>query len=124
MYVCDVLDNLAQNKATGQYEISHKMLKGCSKTVCKPLCILFNRSVTLNKYPSSWKIANVMPLFKKGDKSLLSNYRPISLISCVGKVMERVMLNIKYIHSHLNSNNLIFKTNLESSRLLDSLSTH
>jgi sarcosine oxidase/L-pipecolate oxidase len=43
------------------------------------------------KYPSSWKNALVTAIFKKGDTSLPSNYRPISLISCVGKVMERII---------------------------------
>jgi hypothetical protein len=47
------------------------------------------------KYPTSWKIAHVIAVFKKGDKSLPSNYRLISLISCVGKIMERVIY--KYV---------------------------
>jgi hypothetical protein len=50
-------------------------------------------------------IAQVIAIFKKGDKSLPSNYRPISLISCVGKIMERVIY--KYVFSHLQRNKLI-----------------
>jgi hypothetical protein len=45
----------------------------------------FGGSILL-KYPAYWKIANVLSLFKKGDKSIASNYRPIALLSCVGKV--------------------------------------
>ena len=48
-----------------------------------------------------------MPLFKKGNKEQPSNYRPISLISCVGKVMERVVF--KYVYNHLHLNKLIYK---------------
>ena len=59
------------------------------------------------KYPTSWKIAHVIAIFKKGDKSLPSNYRPISLISCVGKIMECVIY--KYVFNHLQRNKLIFE---------------
>jgi hypothetical protein len=48
-----------------------------------------------------------MPLFKKGDKSLISNYRPISLLSAVGKVFERIVF--KEVFNHLISNNLLYK---------------
>jgi hypothetical protein len=47
-----------------------------------------------------------MPLFKKGDKSLISNYRPISLLSAVGKVFERIVF--KEVFNHLISNNLLY----------------
>ncbi len=83
------------------------MLKETSKSLCKPLCILFNRSIQENIYPNCWKQANVMPLFKKGEKSTPSNYRPISLISCVGKVMERVVF--KHMYNYLKDHSLIYK---------------
>lgn len=60
-----------------------------------------------SEFPSQWKIASVMPLFKKGDKLLTSNYRPISLLSTVGKVFERIVF--KHIFNHLISNNLLYK---------------
>jgi hypothetical protein len=53
--------------------------------------ILFNLSLSKSEFPTQWKIASVLPLFKKGDKSLISNYRPISLLSAVGKVFERIV---------------------------------
>ncbi len=92
--ITDVLTNLVVNKANGPDEISHRMLKETSRTICIPLSILFNRSIQENIYPDCWKLANVMPLFKKNEKDIPSNYRPISLISCVGKVMERVVFNM------------------------------
>ena len=52
--------------------------------ICKPLTILF---------PDNWKSAIIMPLFKKGEINLSSNYRPIALLSCIGKAMERVALH-------------------------------
>ncbi len=74
------------HKASGPDEISHRMLKESSNTICRPLSLLFNRSLQEGVYPDKRKCANVMPLFKKGDRDQPSNYRPISLISCIGKV--------------------------------------
>ncbi len=101
----DILSNLVINKANGPDEISHHMLKETSRTICLPLSILFNRSIYENIYPSCWKLANVMPLFKKGDNEEPSNYRPISLISCIGKVMERVVF--KHLYNYYTQTNLI-----------------
>jgi len=84
-----------------------KMLKGTPSSICQPLLILFKRSLNEGIYPKQWKQANVIPLFKEGDRDTLSNYRPISLISCVGKVMERIIY--KHLFYHLHANNLIFK---------------
>lgn len=96
--VSDVLKILQTNKACGNDLISHRMLKGTVTTVSKPLATIFNRSINESQYPSAWKLANVIPLFKKGCAQTPSNYRPISLLSCVGKVMERIMF--KHIYNH------------------------
>ena len=63
-------------------------------------------SMQQNKFPSLWKKANVSPLFKKGDASQLNNYRPISLLSCVGKVMEKAVF--KYTFNYIRDNHLIY----------------
>ena len=86
--IIDIIKTIDPNKASGPDLISHRMLKICPKKVAVPLQIILNKSLQQCKYPSSWKIANVIAIFKKGDSSLPSNYRPISLISCVGKIME------------------------------------
>ena len=67
------------------------MLKIAPEKIAEPLQIIFNKSLRQGKYPSSWKIAHVIAILKKGDASLPSNYRPISLISCVGQIMDRVV---------------------------------
>ena len=62
--------------------------------VSKPLCILMNRSFDEGIFPDTWKLANVIPIFKKGDKSQPCNYRPVALLSCIGKLQERTVLKI------------------------------
>ena len=70
-------------------------------TVTKPLHILINRSLAECTFPSLWEKPVVMPLFKKGSPDAPSNYRPISLISTVGKLMERVVYKHLYNFSAL-----------------------
>ena len=95
------------NKATGPDIISNKMLKPVSKEISLPLSILFNRSFREGRFSQSWKQANVLPLFTQGDKSMPSNYRPVSLLSGVGKIQERLVF--KHIYNHMNDNNLLYK---------------
>ena len=54
----------------------------------KPLSLLFNKSINQSEIPEDWKKANITPIFKTGDKSSVENYRPVSLTSLYGKVLE------------------------------------
>ena len=101
----NLIDSLSVNKAVGFDQISHRLLKAVKHTISKPLEALFNRSLELQIFPNKWKYAMVMPLFKKGDTSDVGNYRPISLLSCIGKLMERCVH--KHLYNYLQSNNLI-----------------
>ena len=85
------LDNLDTNKSTGPDNLSPRLLKELRQQIVKPLTSIFNRSVQLNKVPEDWKLANVTPIFKKGDKSVALNYRPISLTSVAGKILEKII---------------------------------
>ena len=64
--------------------ISNRMLLAVKNEIAKPLSMLmlFNRSIQEMVFPDQWKIAHVIALFKKGDISLPSNYRPVSLVMC------------------------------------------
>ncbi|RWR98458.1 ORF2-like protein, partial [Dinothrombium tinctorium] len=64
------------------------ILKNCADQLCKPLSIIFNKSLNESVVPKDWKFAIVIPIFKKGDKFELNNYRPISLLSSCSKLME------------------------------------
>jgi hypothetical protein len=83
------------------------MLKIAPEKIAEPLQIIFSKSLRQGKYPSSWKIAHVIAILKKGDASLPSNYPPMSLISCVGKIMERVVYTNAY--NYLVRNKLIYE---------------
>ncbi|KAK3087639.1 hypothetical protein FSP39_008683 [Pinctada imbricata] len=105
--IIDILKTLKLGKANGIDEISHHMLKFTINSVVNPLKLLFNMSLSSHKFPSLWKKALVMPLYKKDDKHLPSNYRPISLLSTVGKVFERCLF--KYLHNYMLDNKLFYE---------------
>ena len=105
--ISDIIQILHPNKASGPDVISHKMLKLCPNNIALPLQIIFNKSLHQSKYPTNWKLAHVIAVFKKGDSSLPSNYRPTSLINCVGKIMERVIY--KHVYNYLHQNKLIYE---------------
>ena len=72
------LKSLDINKATGPDGIPAKLLKETASIIAPSLCKLFNKSLHLGAVPEEWKLANVVPVFKKGDKSKTESYRPAS----------------------------------------------
>ena len=101
-----IISTLNVNKAVGPDLISHKLLMNIKSSVARPLSKLFNKSLQERTFPYKWKESIVNPLFKKGDRSLVSNYRPISLLSCVGKLMERCVY--KHVYNYLYFNRLLY----------------
>ena len=69
------------------------MVKVCGPSIYKPLEIIFNQSLETGVFPSEWKKGNIVPIHKKGDKQMLQNYRPVSLLPICGKILERLMFN-------------------------------
>ena len=108
----NIIEIFNSNKSSVDDGISHKMLKGVSKTVSKPLCILMKtkcrcRSFDEGIFPDIWKLANVIPIYKKGDKSQPFNYRPVALLSCIGNLQERIIF--KNMYNFLNDNDILYK---------------
>ena len=90
---------LDSTKATGPDEIPSRLLKDTLWEIAPSLTQIFNKSLCLGEIPDEWKLANIIPIHKKGDKSQVENDRPISLLSIVSKVLERCVL--RNIRDHL-----------------------
>ena len=86
------------SKAPGPDNIPGQILKQCSAVIAPSLCSLFNHSLRSGTLPSEWKSANVAPVHKKNKKEPATNYRPISLLSIISKVLERCVCHRFYDH--------------------------
>ena len=78
-------------KATGPDDLSPRVLKELAHSICAPLTVLYQKSLDTATVPSDWKKARVSPIYKKGDKYLPSNYRPISLTCIASKLLEHIV---------------------------------
>ncbi|CAB3985999.1 Hypothetical predicted protein [Paramuricea clavata] len=87
------LQNLDPFKAHGPDGFPSRVLKECAFQLAPSLHYLFTKSLRLSQIPTEWKLANIIPLHKKGVKEQVENYRPISLLSIVSKTLERCVLN-------------------------------
>uniref|UniRef100_A0A8C2UDQ8 Reverse transcriptase domain-containing protein n=1 Tax=Coturnix japonica TaxID=93934 RepID=A0A8C2UDQ8_COTJA len=76
----------------GPDEIHPRVLKELVEVITEPFSIIFQCSLLMGKVPEDWRLANVTPIYKNGCKEDLGNYRPVSLTSVLGKVMERIIL--------------------------------
>jgi hypothetical protein len=93
-----ILNSLKVRKSTGSDNISNMLLKSCSISIAQPLTRLFQHCLDSGKFPDSWKLANVTPVFKRGNKQDKNNYRPISLLPNIGKIFERTVYITLYKH--------------------------
>ena len=83
-----LLKNINSNKSPGPDGIHGKILKNCATSLAYPLSQLYNTSYKTGRLPDEWKLAHVVPVFKKDDKSDVENYRPISLTCLTMKMFE------------------------------------
>ncbi len=81
------------SKATGPNHISKHLLKKVAVPISETLSELFNFSLSIGEFLDIWKLANVIPIFKKGDSKYCNNYRPISLLYCISKVFGKLIFN-------------------------------
>ncbi|GAB0181631.1 mitochondrial enolase superfamily member 1 [Grus japonensis] len=103
--VRDLLLHLDAYKSMGPDGIHPRVLRELADVIARPLSIIFQRSWESGEVPVDWKLANVVPIFKKGKKEDPGNYRPVSLTSVPGKIMEKIMLGV--IEKHVEDNAVI-----------------
>ena len=103
--VKEVLKSLPVGKASGPDGISNRVLKELSTELSLPLSSFFNYSLNIGEVPDIFKVAHVTPVPKGGDLSVVSNNRPISLLSNLDKTLERLVF--KHLYNHFRENNII-----------------
>ena len=103
--ILNIIRSLNPNKAHGWDEISIRMIKISDASLLTPLRIIFTNCLRQGVFPEIWKCANVVPVHKKNEKNVKSNYRPISLLPIFGKMFEKPVYDSLY--SHLVSCNLL-----------------
>ncbi|CAM5107726.1 unnamed protein product [Natator depressus] len=98
--VRDYLEKLDVHKSMGPDELHSRVLKELADVIAEPLAIIFENSWRTGEVPDDWKKANVVPIFKKGKEEDPGNYRPVSLTSVPGKIMEQVLKEsiLKHLH--------------------------
>ena len=97
--------NINESGSMGPDSIHPILLKRCSNALSYPLYLLFNKSLTSATVPNSWKLSNVVPIYKKGSPSDPLNYRPISLTSICSKTLERIV--VSSINEYLDHNHIL-----------------
>ena len=100
-----MISSLKPNTATGNDDISTRILKDASHTISPYLCSIINLGYKIHEFPSSMKKATITALHKKKDVNLISNYRPISILPAISKIIEKSATN--QLVRYLEENNIL-----------------
>ena len=105
--IADII-NVIKSLKTKNYRIddfSSMIIKENSRLIASPILNIFKQSIIQGFFPTKLKEANIVPLYKKGDKSDMGNYRPIALLNIFSKIFEKIMK--KFLVSFLSENNIL-----------------
>ena len=103
--VLNIINSLKLKSSRGVDELSNKLIKYIKDAIVEPLTVIINQMINTGIYPDLLKISKVIPLYKKDDKTVLSNYRPISLLPSISKNFEKV-IHLQ-LSEYLENNKLI-----------------
>ena len=104
--VSELIQKLPAKTSSGYDNINNVLLKSIGYCIVSPLTSIFNESLTMGIFPDVMKLADVVPLYKAKEKFLETNYRPISLLTTMSKILERVVYN--RVYRFLNDNNQLY----------------
>ena len=115
MFLAPITENELENeiksmdssKSPGYDNISNKILKLTAKEISKPLTHIFNLTFQNGDIPEKLKLAIVTPIFKAGENNKYENYRPISVLSCFSKLLEKLMY--KRLIDFIDKNQILSK---------------
>ena len=105
--MCKQIQSLCSAKATGYDKISARLLKTAAPQISDSLCYVINLSLKSGAVPKEWKHARVIPLYKYGKCNEASNYRPISVLPIISKIMERIVHD--QLYTFIEENNILNK---------------
>ena len=104
-FVLKLLESLKMNKAIGLDNISARLIKDASVVICDQLTCLYNRSLQSAVFPNIWKMGKVTVLFKSGSRLDINNYRPITVLPRLSKILEKVVHT--QVYGFLKTNKLL-----------------
>ena len=104
--IAKLIEKLPNKRSSGYDNLDNILLKSIKNEIVLPLCIIFNESLSQGVFPTSMKLAEIVPLYKGKDRREKSNYRPILLLLTLSKLLEKVVY--KRIYDFLNSTNQFF----------------
>ena len=98
--------DLSNSRSQDHYGFSNHLIKSMIHVILDPLVFIINQCLDQGEFPDSLKISKVIPVFKKGNTSIVSNYRPISMVPVLSKIIESVML--KQLIGYFEENELLY----------------
>ena len=129
--IIKVIEKFNPNKSAGHDNIGNFIITKVGNEIVKPLASIFNLSLSTGVVPDKLKLAKVIPIYKKADVDVFSNYRPVSLLPCLSKILERLVFNrcVDYIDANeiLNDKQFGFRakhsTYMAIAQLVDKINT-
>ena len=111
--VCSVIDSLRSNKSYGCDDISPDLIKLCAEPLLSALTQLFSQCLIHSSIPNTWKFHKIIPIYKKGDHSHVTNYRPISLLCTTSIILEKIIYRkiVDHIRTHISARQFGFLAN-------------
>ena len=106
--ISTIINNFKPKSSAGHDNLSMKLLKSINGIISDSFALIMNQSLNTGIFPGKLKIAKVLPVFKKDDKSLLNNYRPISLLPAFSKIIEKTVY--QQLYSYFTSHDLFYRS--------------